>query len=305
MPSSGSKKNQLVFILISILAVFQIFMTKRISTDAVKSTNTNTNTNTITINKAVYGIKSPHNDKESLKVMLYITTHMSPQHVWYLKSCWLPALQNSVLLRTSDVVVYLNPTKNDTTKLLEEAKQLLKGTFSNQNLTIHHRSNPGYQEGAKAAISDAVREGWFHGYDWVIRMNPDVIIRDDTLMLDIIQNDPNATAILLNCISSNSRPIVHTDFFAIKPGALGTAADNVLNSTTTAISIDNAERSFTKSISADILEKGNHRWIEAASPRNGMCRAGSGKEMDQTHITHFHVEENYLLNNNFTCPIPF
>ena len=40
--------------------------------------------------------------------------------------------------------------------------------------------------------------------DWVIRMNPDVIIRDDTLMLDVIQNDPNATAILLNCISSNS-----------------------------------------------------------------------------------------------------
>lgn len=73
--------------------------------NAIESTSTST-----AVNKADDGIKSPHNDHENLKVMLYVTTHMSPQHIWYLKSCWLPALQNSVLLRNSDVVVYLNPT---------------------------------------------------------------------------------------------------------------------------------------------------------------------------------------------------
>ncbi len=59
---------------------------------------------------------SSNSSKESikgLKVMLYVTTHMSAQHIWYLKSCWIQALQNSLLLRSSDVVVHLNPS-NDT-----------------------------------------------------------------------------------------------------------------------------------------------------------------------------------------------
>ena len=63
-------------------------------TNAVKSTNTD------------FGIiKSPHDNTKTLKVMLYVTTHISPQHIWYLKSCWFPALQNSLLLCSSDVVV--------------------------------------------------------------------------------------------------------------------------------------------------------------------------------------------------------
>ena len=304
MMTISIKKLRMLF---PILAVFQIiFQTnihinllhqerKRIyfeTLNAIESTSTST-----AVNKADDGIKSPHNDHENLKVMLYVTTHMSPQHIWYLKSCWLPALQNSVLLRNSDVVVYLNPT-NDTKR--EEAKQLLKGTFQNQNLTIYDRSNPGPQEGAKSAISDAAQEGrWFNGYDWVIRVNPDVIIRDDTFMMDVMQNDPNATAILINCHGNYDAPKVkvHTDFFAIKPGAL--RPNNFLNSTHW-----NAETAFTEDISTDILKKGNHRWIEGAQPRNRMCRAGYGRgERDKLHITHFHVEETWL--NNFTCPIPF
>lgn len=84
---------------------------------------------------------------------------------------------------------------------------------------MHDRSHLGMQEGAKAAISDASREGWFNDYDWVILVNSDVIIRNDTFMLDIMQNDPNATtAILVNCNGNNTSPKVHTDFFAIKPG---------------------------------------------------------------------------------------
>ena len=211
-------------------------------TNAVKSTNTD------------FGIiKSPYDNTKSLKVMLYVTTHMSPQHIWYLKSCWFPALQNSLLLCSSDVVAYLNPA-NDT--LQEEAKKLLKGTFQNQKITIHDHINPGKEAGAKAALEDAAKEGWFKGYDWVIWLNPDVIIRNDTYILDVMQNDLNATAILINCAHFNpQKPKVHTDFFAIKPGVL--APNTFINST-----IGNAELSFTNDISADIMNKGNHRWIK-------------------------------------------
>ena len=40
-----------------------------------------------------------------MKSMLYITTHMSEQHVWYLMSCWPGALKHSLLLNSSDVAI--------------------------------------------------------------------------------------------------------------------------------------------------------------------------------------------------------
>ena len=224
--------------------------------------------------------------------MLFVTTHMSSQHIWHLKSCWPPALQNSVLLNTADVIVYLNPKEEER----KEAMNILKHTFRDQNLTIHVRDNPGYQEGAMAALSDATREGWFSGYDWVIRVNPDVIIRDDTFMVDVMENDPNATGLLINCRSPTRPPIIHTDFFAIKPGVLPSGA--FLNPTN-----PNAERAFTNDISEAILNKGNQRWIPGAHPANAICRAGFDRKMEETHVIHFHPEEE--LMKDFTCPIPF
>ena len=44
--------------------------------NAIESTSTST-----AVNKADDGIKSPHNDHENLKVMLYVTTHMSPLYL--------------------------------------------------------------------------------------------------------------------------------------------------------------------------------------------------------------------------------
>jgi hypothetical protein len=247
-----------------------------------------------------YPNSAQSNSPGGLKVMLFVTTQMSLQHIWFLKSCWPPALQNSVLLNTADVVAYLNPNKEER----KEAMDILKHTFRDQNLTIHVRDNPGYQEGAMAALKDATREGWFSGYDWVIRVNPDVIIRNDTFIVDVMQNDPNATGLLINCLNfTNTNDLkIHTDFFAIKPGVLPSGA--FLNP-----AFPNAERSFTNDIREAILNKGNHRWIPGAHPVDeGICRAGydyyDSRKMEETHVIHFHQEEE-LMANNFTCPIPF
>ena len=202
--------------------------------------------------------------------MLFVTTHMSLQRIWHLKSCWPPALQNSVLLNTADVVVYLNPEEKER----KEAMNILKHTFRDQNLTIHvHGETEERQSGAMAALSDATREGWFSGYDWVIRVNPDVIIRDDTFMLDAMQNDPNATGLLINCRkTTNTRiPKIHTDFFAIKPEVL--PSDAFLNPTGR-----DAEDSFTNDIREAILNKGNQRWIPGAASPDTACRAGRKEE---------------------------
>jgi len=237
--------------------------------------------------------------------MLFITTHMPLQHIWYLKSCWPPALQNSVLLNTADVVVYLNPEEKERKK----AMKILKHTFRHQNLTIHVRDNPGKQEGAMAALSDASREGWFSGYDWVIRLNPDVIVRNDTFIVNVMQNDPNATALLINCNNHTNSTVlkIHTDFFAIKPAFLPSGAfrNPVSN---------NAERAFTNSITEVIVNKGNHRWIPGSHPLGGViCRAGydlfGSRKREETPVIHSHqgVKElrHKLKRKQFTCPIPF
>ena len=199
-----------------------------------------------------------------------------------------------MLLNTADVVVYLNPKEEER----KEAMNILNNAFRDQNLTIHVRDNPGYQEGAMAALQDATQEGWFSGYDWVIRVNPDVIIRDDTFMVDVMENDPNATGLLINCENSRNGLKIHTDFFAIKPGVLPSGA--FLNPGR------NAENSFAKDIRGAILNKGNHRWIPGAHPANVRrlrCRAGYKRKMEETHVIHFHPEEE--LMKDFTCPVPF
>lgn len=233
-------------------------------------------------------------DHNMPKVLIYITTHMSMNHMWHLKSCWPPALRNSRLLRTSDIFVHQSTTEINESDAIE----ILHHTFRDQNLTIYTRDNIGYNKGAKAAIYDAIREGWWKGYDWVIRVNPDVIIRDDSYLLHVMKNDVNATAMLVNCARSNSNPSVHTDFFAIKPDALSPNAflkDDGIHS---------AEKSFKNQIKESILDKGNHRWVEDARPLDNLCRVGSKRPMDATPIVHYH-EKSLNLAKDFTCSIPF
>lgn len=100
------------------------------------------------------------------RILLYITTHMSEMHFWYLQACWPKALHHSSLLRNADVMVYLTAPE----KVKELAIQQLNYTFKDQNnLTIHAVDNPGLQEGAMAAMRDATKNKWFDGYDWIIR----------------------------------------------------------------------------------------------------------------------------------------
>ena len=228
-----------------------------------------------------------------VRVLLFVTTHMSTQHIWHLKSCWPPALNNSLVLDTADVAVYLNPEQEENRK---EAMDVLQQTFKNQNLTIHVRNNPGYPEESMVALTDATQEGWFKGYDWVIRVNPDVIIRDDTFVLDVMKNDPKASGLLINCFtSSKTRPLIHTDFFAVKPEALSpTAFLHPLSS--------KVERAFTRDI-RKILDMGGARWIPGAQPITAVCRAGYGRNITDTHVIHFHPEEEMM--SELTCPIPF
>jgi len=201
-------------------------------------------------------------------------------------------------LRNSDVRVYLNTGK---TEERASALQLFDNTFNNQNLTVHVRAHDGTQTtreekqaGAMEALTRAALLQWFDGYDWVIRVNPDVIVRDDTFLLKTMKNDRNATALLINCDWKQKGIRAHTDFFALKPEALPPFAF-------VKPSNPNAEYSFTNDIKP-ILESGGHRWIQDAFSMTKQCQAGKMKAFRKTPITHYHPLN---LTDSSYCPIPF
>lgn len=265
------------------------------------------------------------------KILLYITTHMSKAHMWFFQNCWPVAMRNSFLLNTSDVTIYLNRgEKNKTTSI-----KLLQNVFNGRNFTIHfqnetkqfHSIDPvknanissyfhqlsnysinsvddiSKQMGAIKAIEDAYNDGLFTKYDWVIRLNPDVIIRNETPILNYILNDPGAAAILVDCweYRRKTNPIlpklIHTDFFALKTGVL---SKDIFKKK---FGLYNAEATFTMQIENEILKTGRHRWLESSTPLSGNCRVGDRRNLDSVPVTHFHPLLRTMKSNS--CPVKF
>ena len=147
----------------------------------------------------------------NLRVLLYVTSHLSLQHFQALQWMWPETVANSDLLKSSEVIFYVANQPPVLEKLLKDAFP------TNSNVTVVNYTNDGYQEGAIKALSDAYQNNWFKEYDWVIRVNPDVIIRNDTWILKQMF-DKDVWGVLVDCLDHRQkRPKVHTDFFAIRP----------------------------------------------------------------------------------------
>merc|ERR1712037_104480 len=63
-------------------------------------------------------------------------------------------------------------------------------------------------------MHDAFSNGWFDGYDWVIRINPDVVIYNETNIFKHL-NNPEVNGVFAWC-----NQVLHTDFFAMRPQRL-------------------------------------------------------------------------------------
>ena len=268
--------------------------------------------------------------------VLYITTHMSDAHIWYLDTCWLLAMSHSQLLAHADVMVYVTYTEDDDddddmnatlTNTTDDGGaaantntdrrnnrrqiiQILRNTFQHQSLTIHLRPNPGYEAGALSAMKDAMSSQWFTGYDWLIRLNPDVILRNETFILNTMLYDVNATGILINCDSQKPLSIIHTDFFALKPSALPHWAFGNVSMDGEGASV---EGHFADDIREAILDKGHYRWVPGSEPTWHTCRAGFGRRMEDADVVHHHLGKDLSrpwakmpkLDHRKECPVPF
>ena len=105
-----------------------------------------------------------------------------------------------------------------TTYISSSAQQIIGVAFPtlNRTVTVRMISNPGKQLGAMVALSS--NAATFHQYDWVVRVNPDVIVRNDQFLVDAF-NDVGIDGAFVNCATRG--PVrFHTDFFAFRPRAV-------------------------------------------------------------------------------------
>ena len=113
----------------------------------------------------------------NLRLAIFMTTALSDDHGRFF-NCWENAIQQFKFLRDADLVLHAPR------QLLpdELAKfQQMRNTTVRVSDTTAGGKEPGAIKAFKEAFgSKGFQEGWFKDYDWVIRLNPDVLFMDDS-----------------------------------------------------------------------------------------------------------------------------
>ena len=174
---------------------------------------------------------------------------------------------------------------------------------------VHEGGNPGYQAGATYAMGVALVRGWFAGYAWVVRLNPDVLIYHEGPLVHALKQPwresgggGGVSGVFVNCANRFQAPRVHTDFFAVRcrpiyPAFLLLCVRVTTHAThqqvrpsefdhsffvhppkveTSPFGADNAEVLATQAV-ARLLDSGDFVWLVAEN-RNlkGVCRVQGG-----------------------------
>ena len=69
--------------------------------------------------------------------------------------------------------------------------------------------------GAIQPLMEGMEKRYFDGYDWIVRLNPEVLIKDDAWLWAQMA-DPQTNALVVWC----TRGRIHTDFTAFRVSAL-------------------------------------------------------------------------------------
>ncbi len=229
-----------------------------------------------------------------LRTLLYVTTHLSEWHTSGLRCLWPAAARRARLLRDADVVVFNSGRPATAAQLAAVAAAFPR--YNNRSVEIFsaeatrqvHRKaftlgSTKKQMGAILALSEAEARGWFDGYDWVVRLNPDVIVSEDRFLRTHMARD-GIDAVLAFCgrssPSGTSTSRVHTDFMAWRPATLPRGQFALPPNATTVCAQPgvmecNAERHATRAL-APIVASGRYAELPQTFGRGrGGCRVDS------------------------------
>lgn len=230
------------------------------------------------------------------KVLLYFTSILMPDRLEHFKHLWPLALRKSDMLRNADILIHAGVYKSKNNQVYGSEPRMAKklvnvsatplhlyntllrsiSVFPNQYIRIRYFDNPGYQQGAVKSMIDGLHEDWFTGYDWVIRLNPDVMIFDDTRLVSAMSNSS------YHLIGSTCKAGLMTDFVAFRPSQVeykrwnqewnvekimaevwsSTAFRNILNSNKVFWLQNTPNISSCRIIQFDILHDHKSRWEE-------------------------------------------
>jgi hypothetical protein len=183
------------------------------------------------------------NNGMALRIGIYMTTHQSSSHLGFLHKCWPFATEKLQLLQQADLIYYTSASWdtiphdlfksmkfNNVTIYQYKEKEIKKSTpkpiYKNggdkgeplnkdemrQFKSMVRRRK---QYGAKLAMLDPYLNHWFDGYDWIIRLNPDVLIRNDTWLLEQMRLDH--VQAILGMFPYRNISAFHSDFYAFRP----------------------------------------------------------------------------------------
>mmetsp|Transcript_6499 Transcript_6499/g.15417 ORF Transcript_6499/g.15417 Transcript_6499/m.15417 type:complete len:288 (+) Transcript_6499:37-900(+) len=203
------------------------------------------------------------------RVAIFMTTRWSTVHQQFMP-CWETAGQQLSLIRDSDLILYTDANISGT--------DLERLHF--RNIFIKHYQTPGKEAGATQAVIDGFgskghQEKWFDGYDWVRRVNPDVLIMNDAWLLEMMAN-PSVDAILADCFG-----LIHTDFFAVRPHVIDAKLAEGCSPSSPKYGKVNAEVHFT-CITSPIISSGRYVWVKGVQHWKGACRV-KGAESPVLH----------------------
>ena len=148
-----------------------------------------------------------------MRILLYVTTHLSTQHLKYLTNCWNTTTRHPVLA-TSDTLFFAPHNKWST----------LQKLFPNAMYTSPQPNRQGYQEGAIDAMINKDAQKIFQNYDWVVRLNPDVVIYSFARIHEHMTDDLDA---LIGTCAFHNRAM--TDFVVFRPRILNTSLTKPLS----------------------------------------------------------------------------
>jgi hypothetical protein len=178
-----------------------------------------------------------------LKIAIYMTTHGSKSHGRFLEKCWPGAIQKLKILSDAHLIFYTAVAPSpETMESLRGFQSIVVHQFEQLPIpanSTHAEREEQKQNGAKHAMIDPYSisnhtdrknenttaiTSWFHGYDWVIRLNPDVLIRREKWLRQTMLM-PDVDAILID-YSTPENPLrrLNTDFYAFRPAAVDPAA---------------------------------------------------------------------------------
>lgn len=149
------------------------------------------------------------------KVLLFIATHGSKQHIQSLCTLWSSAAAQEIASLTDTLIL--------------SSKKLPNATlFPFPSVRVVRVPLESKQIGAKMAMIRGIRDGWFSRYDWIIRSNPDVAVKNATFLLTSMR-DATVDGLFAGCRSNGPNTVrgdlmLHTDFYAVRPRVLPSIA---------------------------------------------------------------------------------